>query len=86
MEGYVVPTFKNSPIGVKPFADAGLIITFHPHKGGVPIHHQNDVHIKYLALPIIKGVKEKAGLWRVPLTNNTTHDGGLPNTTRLEQE
>ena len=50
------------------------------------IQHQNDAHIKYLAPPIIKRVKEKAGLWRVPLTKHTTHNRDLPNTTSHEQE
>ena len=54
MEDEVVPTFHNYLIAVKPFADARCISIFHPHQGRVTIHHQNDVHIKYLTPPIIK--------------------------------
>ena len=85
MEGEAVPTLYNSLIGVKPFAYSGYISIFHPQTVGVKIQHQNDVHTKYLAPPIIKGVRNKALLWQVPLINNTTHDGGLPNTTRRKQ-
>ena len=85
MQGKVVTIFNNYLIGVKPFSDVGCISIFHPHQGGVTIHHYSDVQIKYLAPLITKGVREKAGLRQVPLTNNTTHDLGLPNTTGSEQ-
>ena len=69
-EGDVVPALHNSLIGVKPFADVGCIRIFHPHKGGVSIHQQSDVHNKYLVTPIIKGVKENqdSGKYLSPTT------------------
>ena len=84
MEGDVVPTFKSSLIGIKPFADVRFISIFYQHQGGVTTYHQNDVKIKYFAPPIIKGVRDKAGLWILPLTNNNTHYEDLLNTTRRE--
>ena len=84
-EGDVIPTFRNSMIGVKPFSDAGCISILHTHQGVVTIHHQDDVQINFLAPPIIKGVIEESGLWGVPLTNNTIHNGDLPKATGNEQ-
>ena len=57
LEGNVVPNLHNYLIGVKPYEDDGCIRIFHPHQCGVTIHQPNDVHIKYLATPIIKRVK-----------------------------
>ena len=62
MEVDVFTTFKNSLIGFKPFSYEGCISIFHPHQGGVTIHHQDKVHIKYLAPSLIKGVREKSGI------------------------
>ena len=75
MEVGVVHIFRNSLIGVKPFVDAGCINIFHPHQCGVTIHLQEDVHIEFLAPPIIKVVREESGLLRVPLNNNTKPNG-----------
>ena len=78
MEVDVVPNLSNSLIGFKLFVDAGCISIFHPHQGGVTIHHQDDVHIKKLSPPIIKGVREEAVLWKFPLTNDILPGGYQP--------
>ena len=38
-----VPAFGHSPVGNKPFADAGCISIFHPHDEGITIQRQEDV-------------------------------------------
>ena len=70
IEGDVVPNFSNSLVGVKPFADAGCISVFHPHQEGVTIHQKEDVRIEFLAPPIVQGVRDESGLWKVPLNND----------------
>ena len=37
------------------------------------IHHQDEIHIKFLAPPIIKRVREESRLWRLPLNNDIIH-------------
>ena len=70
MEGDIVPNFSHSLVGVKPFADAGCISVFHPHQEGVTIHRKEDVRIEFLAPPIVQGVRDESGLWKVPLNND----------------
>ena len=86
MWGDVVPSFSNLLIGVKPFADAVCISIFYSHQGEVTIHHQEYVHIKFLSPPIIKGVREEAGLWRVPLNNGTIPDGKRQHSTGKDKQ
>ena len=77
MEGNFVPIFGNSIVGVNPFTDERCIGIFPPRQGGVTIHRQEYIHTEFLAPPIIQGVREESGLWRVPLNNDTNSDGDL---------
>ena len=73
MEGDVVPTFINSLIGFKTFADAGCIRIFHPHQGGITIHHQDDFQINIFHPQSSKELERKqgSGEYHPPTTPHT---------------
>ena len=68
-EGIIAPSLTNSLTGGTTFADAGLIMIFHPHFGGVTIHKPEDVNIDYTGDPVATGFRERTGhrFWRIPI-------------------
>ena len=63
------PVFRWYLVGIKPFSDFRCVSIFHAHEVGVTIHNRNDVKIEFLALPLVYGTRDRAGLWTIPLTN-----------------
>ena len=68
-DGIIAPSLTNSLTGGTTFADAGLIMIFHPHFGGVTIHKPEDVNIDYTGKPVASGFRERTGhrFWRIPI-------------------
>ena len=67
LTGQTVPGFRDSLVGCGPFADAGLVTILHPHQGGVTIHRESDIEIRFSAPPLIQGYREADGnrMWRI---------------------
>ena len=78
-DGIIAPSLTTSLTGGTTFADAGLIMIFHPHFGGVTIHRPEDVSIDYTGKPVASGFRERTGhrFWRIPIE--------APETTETEQ-
>ena len=74
LTGQTVPGFRDSLVGCGPFADAGLVTILHPHQGGVTIHRESDIEIRFSAPPLIQGYREANGnrMWRIPLRTTAT--------------
>ena len=68
-DGIIAPSLTNSLTGGTTFADAGLIMIFHPHFGGVTIHKPEDVNIDYTGKPVASDFRERTGhqFWRIPI-------------------
>lgn len=65
-EGDIIPGLKNDLISVKKLADANLTTIFHAQ--GAEVYHTDTLTIMAATEPILRGCRDKNGLWRVQPT------------------
>eukprot|EP00804_Cyclotella_cryptica_P028277 CCRYP_014613-RB/>CCRYP_014613-RB protein AED:0.36 eAED:0.36 QI:0/0/0/1/0/0/2/0/471 len=72
-EALVVPGLKPKALmSISPLANNGYSTIFHPHKQGVTVHDTDSFTLTSKSPPVLQGCRNEAGLWTVPLTDETT--------------
>ena len=71
----ILPELKhNSLLSVCKLSDAGYTTVFHAGDGGVTVHWHDDVFIRVKKEAVLKGWRDKSGLWRVPIKEKVTNE------------
>jgi len=69
----VVPGLKPKALmSVSPLANNGYTTIFHPHDEGVTVHDAGSFNLTVNSPPVLQGCRNGAGLWTVPLVDDTT--------------
>jgi len=64
----ILPKLKHTLlISVSKLSDAGYITVFDPVDGGVNVYLTDDIAINVKKEAVIKGWRDKSGLWRIPI-------------------
>ena len=72
-EALVVPGLKPKALmSVSPLANNGYTTIFHPHDEGVTVHDTGSFNLTLNSPPVLQGCRNGAGLWTVPLVDDTT--------------
>ena len=71
----ILPELKeNSLLSVCKLSDAGYTTVFHAGDGGVTVHWDGDIYIRVKKEAVLKGWRDKSGLWRVPIKDEVKNE------------
>ena len=62
----------NSLVSVPTLANNGYTTVFKPGQEGVEVYESKEVKIVASARPVLRGWRDSSGLWRVPLSSNSS--------------
>ncbi len=67
--GDELPSLHSNLVSVPKLANNGYTTLFKPWQEGVEVYHSSDIEVKTRGEPVLRGCRDRSGLWRLPMTN-----------------